>query len=98
MFASQKRYQDLSLQMVVMMEIRRIFTRDLQVAWGELSELEEGHYKYKEDHKEPMESARKAYALAYNKDVQLREKKEELAVAKAEITSLCDQLVHALSL
>lgn len=37
-----------------------------------------------------MESIRKVHALAYNREMQLRDKKEELSAAWAEIACLCD--------
>lgn len=77
------------------MEERHIFAKDLEVVQGELSELGEHFTRYKHDHKEPEENFKKVHDLAYNMELQLREKNVELAAVKAKIVSLCGQLVHA---
>lgn len=80
------------------MKERLVFVRDIGVAQGELSQLKERFVRYRQDHKEPEEKIRKTHDLAYKQELQMREKKDELTPARAEIDHLCDQLVCALTL
>lgn len=63
MSVSLKRYQDVSQQMMAIMEKRHVFSKGLEVAWGELSELKEHFTRYKENHKEPTEKLKKVHIL-----------------------------------
>lgn len=88
MSASLKKYYELSQQVMNIMEERHIFARDLDVVRGQLSKLKECFTRYKENHMELAEKLMKVHDLAYNRELQLREKKEELAATKVEIESL----------
>lgn len=59
----------------------------------ELAELQERHTKLREDYCDPTESPRKkVHDNSFRREVQWREKEEELAVAQAEISCLRGQL------
>lgn len=92
MSVSQKKFQEVSQQMVAIIEKKRVFARDLGVAHGELFELE--HFtNYRQDHKELEKKIRKVHNLAYKRELHLREKNEELATVRVEIDHLCGQFV-----
>lgn len=59
----------------------RCSNNDLSTTIGELAKLQKRHSKFREDYREPIESLRKAHDLAIRKDIQLRERREELAPA-----------------
>lgn len=87
---------ELVQQLAAFKEVAHHFAIDFSMVRRELKALEECCQKFKQEHRNPIESLRRVNNFAVSKDRLWREMKVELSTAQAEITHhLHDQLSRA---